>query len=136
MNLEEKLVQELKDNEHVIQIVPVQELFNEWEAMKGLAEVGAATIAPLIDSTKAFKIIKELGISANKVIVKNYLGKQYLILKGYSGKREILTGTRYLTANPKVVRMAIGPKESKNQSKLALLSPSYFQHRSKFWITF
>lgn len=110
MNLEEKLVQELQDNEHVIQVVPVQELFNEWQSIKGLAEVSATSVVPIIDSTKAVNIIRELGISAQKVIVKNYSGKQYVILKGYSGKREILTGTRYLAANPKIVRMAIGPK--------------------------
>ncbi|GAB1265125.1 hypothetical protein [Aurantivibrio infirmus] len=110
MNLEDKLVQELSDNEQVMQVIPAKDLFNEWEAVKNVAQIGAGSVTPIMDSAKATKIIKELGFDANKVLVKTYAGKQYIILKGYAGKREILQGTRYLSSNPKVVRMAIGPK--------------------------
>lgn len=37
-------------------------------------------------------------------------GKMYVIFKGTPGQRRFLRGTRYLASNPKVVRLAIGPR--------------------------
>lgn len=43
--------------------------------------------------------------------IKTYAnGKSYVVFKGYAGNRQVFKGTKYLAANPKVVRMAIGPK--------------------------
>lgn len=43
-----------------------------------------------------------------KAYVKTYGGKQHIILKGYSGLRRILTGTKYGIKNPKVITMGLG----------------------------
>lgn len=114
MNIEEKLVDELKNNEHVIRAVPYEELIKEWQALKPHAKnIGGYTSA-VADSVVAAKLLRDFGVQSNKVIVKNYAGKQYVLFKGYPGARKIFRGTRYLTDNPKVVRMAVGPKGIKS----------------------
>ena len=110
MNVEEKLVQELESNEQVIQMVPYDELIKEWQAFKPHAKTLAGYASPASDSFIAAKLLREFGYQSNKVIVKTYAGKQYVVFKGYPGARKIFRGTRYLTQNPKVVRMAVGPK--------------------------
>jgi hypothetical protein len=52
-------------------------------------------------------ILKKLGVSG-KGCVRELNGKNYVIIKGYSGLRKILTGTRYFETNPKVVDLVIG----------------------------
>lgn len=55
------------------------------------------------------KLAKEVGLTG-KLYFKSYNGKQHVILKGYAGLRKFLTGTRYRTDNPKIVKMGIGRK--------------------------
>lgn len=107
MKLKDQLVTELKQNEHILQVVALDDLMQEY---KDTMKTGSNFVAPIIDSRSAIKIINEFGIKTNKAVIKTYAGKQYIIFKGYPGARKVLTGTRYLTTNPKVVRMAIGPK--------------------------
>lgn len=115
MNVEEKLVDELKSNEHVIQAVPYDELIKEWQALKPHAKTIGGYTSAVADSVVAAKLLRDFGMQSNKVIVKNYAGKQYVLFKGYPGARKIFRGTRYLTENPKVVRMAVGPKGIKSK---------------------
>ena len=62
------------------------------------------------DGSKLKYIIDELGIDGLvKVSVKN--GKTYLIIKGYAGKRAVITGTRYLVTHPKVAPMMSTAKQ-------------------------
>lgn len=110
MNAEEKLVQELSKNEQVVQIVPFDELKKEWEALKPGVKTIAGYAAPVNDSVLAMKLLHEFGVKPEKVQIKTYAGKQYVIFKGHAGLRKIFRGTRYLTSNPKVVRLAVGPK--------------------------
>ena len=110
MNAEEKLVEELKNNEHVIQAVPYEELIKEWQSLKPHAKNVGGYASVVGDSVIAAKLLRDFGIQSNKVIVKSYAGKQYVVFRGYPGARKIFRGTRYLTENPKVVRMAVGPK--------------------------
>jgi len=110
MNLDEKLVNELKENEHVVQLVSVERLIQAWEERKGAIKTGVGYASPVMDVTLASKLISEFGLSAQRVLLRTYAGKQYVIFKGFAGQRKILTGTRYLAANPKVIRMAVGPK--------------------------
>lgn len=63
----------------------------------------------LTDIRVANQLIDELGLTG-KAVIKEIQGKSYVILKGYPGLREKLTGTRYLASNPKVVDLAIGTK--------------------------
>lgn len=63
----------------------------------------------LADVRVANQLIDELGLTG-KAVIKEIQGKSYVILKGYPGLREKLSGTRYLASNPKVVDLAIGTK--------------------------
>ncbi|MEM8813804.1 MAG: hypothetical protein AAGF59_14415 [Pseudomonadota bacterium] len=65
--------------------------------------------AAAIDSTAAATIVRKLGLSG-RAYLKDVNGKTYVILKGLAGKRADLTGTRYLSTNPKVAKLAIGSK--------------------------
>ena len=110
MNAEDQLVKELQGNEQIVQIVSYDDLVKEWEAVKPYAKQGAQFVSPVNDSVIAAKLLSEFGLKPNKVVIKQYGGKKYVIFKGYPGTRKIFRGTRYLTENPKVVRMAVGPK--------------------------
>lgn len=108
MRLDDQLVTELKKQEHVIQVTSVDMLL---EAYKNKIKTGSAYLAPVLDAKTAKRLIEEFGFEAEKVVIKQYAdGKEYVIFRGYAGNREVFTGTRYLVDNPKVVRMAIGPK--------------------------
>lgn len=110
MDLKGQLINELKQNEHILQIVSFEDLNKEYENKKNTAKTASGYVAPVLDAIGIAKIIREFGISPEKVLIKNYAGKQYVIFKGHAGQRNVLRGTRYLATNPKVVRMAIGPK--------------------------
>ncbi|MDH5409595.1 MAG: hypothetical protein OEZ33_08995 [Gammaproteobacteria bacterium] len=117
MNAEEKLVQDLRKNEHVLHIIPFDDLVKEVEAKKPYLKIAANLASPIKDSATATKLIMEFGIKPDKVLIKQYGGKQYIVFKGYPSVRKILTGSRYLPSDPKVVRMAVGPKGVKNAIK-------------------
>ena len=52
-------------------------------------------------------IAKDLGFMG-KVILKKVDNKDYVIIKGYPGRRTFLTGTKYLSTHPKIMQLAIG----------------------------
>ncbi|QEW07083.1 hypothetical protein [Nitrincola iocasae] len=110
MNREQELVWELQQNEHVFQIVELEHLKLEWEHIKESAGTVASYSSAAIDTYTAGQLIREFGLQPERVIIKRYAGKEYVIFKGNPHSRKILTGTRYLASNPKVVRMAIGPR--------------------------
>ncbi|MEJ2423968.1 MAG: hypothetical protein P8101_05825 [Candidatus Thiodiazotropha sp.] len=113
MKLDDKLVKELQNNEQIIHVVPAQELQQEWEwaTTKDGVKTGAGFVSPFLDSIVAAKLIRNFGfMTSGKVLIKQYKGKEYVIFKGMPGVRKVFKGTRYLTNNPNVVRMAIGPK--------------------------
>jgi hypothetical protein len=110
MNLEDKLVTELKNNEQIIHVMPFAELQQEWDGLKDSVKDVANYVAPAKDASVAAKLLSDFGISPGKVLVKQYAGKDYVIFKGLPGNRKVFKGTRYLAKNPNVVRMAVGPK--------------------------
>ena len=71
------------------------------------AKFAAGLGLQLADIRIANQLIEELGLTG-KAVIKEIQGKSYVVLKGYPGLREKLTGTRYLASNPKVVDLAIG----------------------------
>lgn len=118
MNAQEALIKSLNDNEHIVQIVETEELIAEWDAVRPKLETAANYTAPTLDAVTAARAIRELGgFSPGKILVRNYSGRQYVIFKGDRRNRKILRGTRYLASNPKVVRMAIGPKGIKRSAQ-------------------
>lgn len=77
------------------------------------AKFAAGISLQLADIRVANQLIDELGLTG-KAVIKEIQGRSYVILKGYPGLREKLTGTRYLASNPKVVDLAIGTKRVSN----------------------
>lgn len=77
------------------------------------AKFAAGISLQLADIRIANQLIDELGLTG-KAVIKEIQGRSYVILKGYPGLREKLTGTRYLASNPKVVDLAIGTKRVSN----------------------
>ena len=111
MNLEQKLVRDLANNEHIIHVLPYDECKLEYEETKGHLKTTANIASPIKDSNYAVRLLKEFGYKNNQIVMKrSYGGKEYIIFKGHPGNRQIIKGTRYLKDNPKIVRMVIGPK--------------------------
>jgi hypothetical protein len=108
----------LESNQQTLYVFSVDSLLKEAKQQLGKSlsdytisdtKKYAGYYVPIVDTMLVLKIIKDLGITG-EAITKNVSGKQYVILKGLPGNRKILTGTRYLASNPKVIKMAIGTK--------------------------
>ncbi|WP_342238696.1 hypothetical protein [Inquilinus sp. OTU3971] len=48
------------------------------------------------------QLLRELGLNG-RYYTKEINGRTYVILKGYAGLRKVLSASRYLTANPKII---------------------------------
>lgn len=106
----------VNSNINTVEIISTDDLITIWEKktnkkisqiISESARFGANYISTIVDIQTVTTLVTDIGIKG-KVILKTVAGKQYVIFKGYSGKRSIFTGTRYLASNPKVVDMAIG----------------------------
>lgn len=113
----------LNDNWHSVAIISVDELDAmvrnapsskreklqaAWQKLKPAVEFGAGWYAGAQDVNTLATLVADLGAVASRVEVRNYGGRSHIILRGYAGHREILTGTRYLASNPKVITMGLG----------------------------
>ncbi len=108
MNYEQKLENDLRNHENIIQLIEASTLIQEYQEAKGILK---SYTAPTLDAITASRMINELGFETNQVEVRKYQnGKKYVIFKGHPGNRSIFIGTRYSVKNPEVVRLAIGPK--------------------------
>ncbi len=58
-----------------------------------------------------------LGVPGTRVYSKMHKGKEYLIIKGHAGLRNLLQGTRYLATNPQIIQMGLGAQGLKNVAK-------------------
>jgi hypothetical protein len=70
----------------------------------------------LIGGVDGIKVFKELGFDG-RYRISTYKGKQYVIIKGYPGRRLNLTGPRYSANNPKVVSFGLGPVAARQAFK-------------------
>lgn len=109
MGKKDQFINELRSNEHIVQIISWDGLVKEWEVKKGIAKISANYVSPANDSVTAARLLKEFGLSG-KVVMRRYAGKEYVIFKGHPELRRVFKGTRYSATHPTVVRMAIGPK--------------------------
>jgi hypothetical protein len=86
-----------------------QSSFKEYWNKSLAPNIGNPAVVPASqltsDAYAIGKILNLVGIRASY-----YIKGDYIILKGYSGLRKILTGTRYLATNPIVVQMGFGLK--------------------------
>jgi hypothetical protein len=69
------------------------------------------------------RTLQALGYSKAglQAYVSTIKGKQYIVLKGYAGLRDILSGTKYLASNPKIVQLGLGAKGVANVAKGGLV---------------
>jgi hypothetical protein len=103
------LRQSLERNEERLFVFPLEGLEEEWRQSRlRTAHKFAGYVAPARDSLTAFKICRELGINGRVAVTTAADSRSYVIVKGYPGVRSVLTGTRYLETNVKVVKLAIG----------------------------
>jgi len=79
-----------------------------WEEWKFLPEFLAENAGNIDTGKSIAKLLKDLGSWGAQAYVKQYGGKSYIILKGYSGLRTILNASRYGIKNPKVLQMGLG----------------------------
>ncbi|WP_372627911.1 hypothetical protein [Arsukibacterium sp.] len=61
--------------------------------------------------------MKRSGSIFGRYYVKVSGGKQYIVFKGRAGLRQVLTGTRYLASNTKIMSMGVGGKALKSSAK-------------------
>jgi len=116
-----QLKQTIKANKHEVYVVSFDEMdaivrskgtLSEaqatWSELKGKIEFGANYYATGSDIMLLRKLVSDLGSVTTKAYIKTYAGKPHIILKGYPGLRNVLTGTRYGIAHPKVITMGLG----------------------------
>jgi len=108
----------LESEQHTLYLFSMDNLVKEAKETLGKelqeftlqdSKTAGGYVVPVADAIVATKILRELGVTG-EAVVKNVNGKAYVILKGLPGSRKVLTGTRYLANNPKIVKMAIGTK--------------------------
>jgi len=117
-------------NKHEVYILSLEEMDNvfsakatkkwtkeQWQKIKGKAEFSANYTAAGNDIVLLGKLIGDLGYSGTRAYIKHYGGKPHIILKGYPGLRNILTGTSYGLQNAKVVKMGMGKYGAVNAAK-------------------
>lgn len=109
MSDKERIKQTLKRNEERLYVFPFDGLQEEWRQRKlGSVKTAAGLVAPARDAVTAYRICKELGIMGRVAFTTLADGRGIVIVKGYPGLRMVLTGTRYLARNAKIVKLAIG----------------------------
>ncbi|MDX5408282.1 MAG: hypothetical protein LPK11_14755 [Chromatiaceae bacterium] len=65
--------------------------------------------------------MRRSGSMLGRYYVQTQGGKQYIVFKGRAGLRQVLTGTRYLANNTKVMSMGVGGQALKESAKGGLL---------------
>jgi hypothetical protein len=99
----------LERNEERLFVFPLEGLQEAWRQNRlRTAHKAAGFVAPVRDTMTAYQICKDLGIQGRAAVTTLADGRSYVIIKGYPGVRSVLTGTRYLETNVKVVKLAIG----------------------------
>ena len=82
--LDEVVVQRSKEDSGVRQT---------WQEFKGIIEGAAGYTATGKDLATLTKVFADLGFAGTRAYVKYYNGKPFVIFKGYSGLRNIFSGT-------------------------------------------
>ena len=118
-----ELKQKIQSNKHNVYVVSFEEMDAiiksspngskqnvqaNWNKLKDNVGLGASYYASADDAVTMAKLIGDLGGVGARAYIKSYGGKPHIILKGHSGLRRVLTGTKYGIKNPKVISMGLG----------------------------
>lgn len=82
-----------------------------WKDYSSIVELVAGKYSVASDLKLLTELAHDLSKGGSYIIktqITTIAGKTYIVLKGYPGLRKILTGTRYLSTNTKIVEMGIG----------------------------
>jgi len=79
-----------------------------WESWRAAPDFAAKYAATADGIALAGRLVKDLGNFGSVVRFQTYGGHLHVIFKGYPGLRRVLTGTKYLATNPKVIQMGVG----------------------------
>lgn len=120
----------LNDNREEILLVTPEEAFriHEWAKQHWSDNYDKEAYKFTFDTLKGYGVhaadayhIATLIRAFNGVGLRSYTkvveGKTYIIFKGYAGIRQILTGTRYLANNAKIIQLGLGQKGINNVVK-------------------
>lgn len=109
MSNKQQIKQTLERNEERLYIFPADDLYEELRQRRlRNSKTAAGLAAPARDAMTAYKLCRELGITGRVAYSTLADGRGIVIVKGYPGTRTVLTGTRYLAKNAKIVKLAIG----------------------------
>lgn len=124
--------QKLNSNRHEVFVISIEEMDaiirssprgskpnvqKSWQEIKQKVALGANYYSAADDAVILAKLVGDLGSFGAKAYIKTYGGKSHIILKGHSGLRNILTGTKYGIKNPKIVTMGLGKAGAVNAAK-------------------
>lgn len=79
-----------------------------WRRFQTESRFAANYFSVTDDMALLAKLARDLGSPMGRVYFKTYGGKPHIVLKGYPGLRNILTGTKYGVQHAKVVNMGLG----------------------------
>lgn len=86
-------------------------IIEENEFRKMAVSWGANAAMPITDTlTGLYPAMKKLGLTG-KAYIKVTNGKEYVIIKGKTGVRKLLPGSRYAATNVRVADLVIGAKQ-------------------------
>lgn len=109
MSNKQQIKQTLERNEERLYFFPAGDLHEELRQRRlRNAKSAVGLVAPAKDAVTAYKLCRELGITGRVAYTTLVDGRGIVIVKGYPGLRTVLTGTRYLASNAKIVKLAIG----------------------------
>jgi len=122
--LTQQLIKQINGNEHELIVLSldalvarVKEIPTLWDKYRDALEFTSNYYASGLDTLTATKLVAELGAIGTRVKIKNYAGKQHLIIKGRIGLRKTLTAARYGASNTKVIKMGLGTSAAINAVK-------------------
>jgi len=110
LSAEDKLFNDLQENEHIVQVMEAEDLEKEYDLYVKHIKKASGYVSPINDAVTAAKILEELGYKTGKVKVHMWRGKLKVIFKGAPANRKIFRNGRYLLDDPKIIQLAIGPK--------------------------
>jgi len=87
------------------------DLKEAWEQIRAAPEFAAKWTSTTMDSVLLAKLAQDMNAGGSIIStyrINEYNGRQYIIFKGSQKLRKLVTGTRYLVNNTKIVQLGIG----------------------------
>lgn len=119
-NQHEVYIVSFDEVEGLLDSLPAREravVLDVWKQERRKLELSAGFYASGQDGLLLAKLVGALGGAGAQAYVRHYGGKPHIVLKGYAGRRALLTGTRYGVSHPKVVSLGLGRLAAQNAAR-------------------